>query len=57
MIRRHTKLRLNNDQQQKMRAAGQFNARLMDEVRAIVRPGIKTIEIDRFVYELSLIHI
>ena len=39
-----------------MRAAGQFNARLMDEVRAIVRPGIKTIEIDRFVYEFTQDH-
>lgn len=39
-----------------MREAGQFNAQLMDAVRQIVRPGIKTIEIDHFVHEYTLDH-
>jgi methionyl aminopeptidase len=56
VIRRHTKLRLNADQRQKMRVAGQFNAQLMDEIRSMIRPGIKTIEIDRLVYEYTQDH-
>ena len=56
VIRRHTKLRLNESQREKMRSAGQFNAELMDVVRTVVRPGVKAIEIDRLVYEYTQDH-
>ncbi len=37
-----------------MRAAGRFNAQLMDEIRNIIRPGITTGQIDDFVYKYTL---
>lgn len=37
-----------------MRAAGRFNAQLLDFVRPYVRPGITTAEIDRLVHEYTL---
>lgn len=39
-----------------MRRAGKFNAQLMDEIRARVRPGITTASIDDFVKEYTLSH-
>lgn len=39
-----------------MRQAGSVNGALMDEVRKIVRPGITTAAIDRFVHEYTLDH-
>lgn len=39
-----------------MRRAGQFNARLMDEVREHIKPGITTGEIDRIVHTYTLDH-
>jgi methionyl aminopeptidase len=39
-----------------MRAAGRFNAQLMDHVRDAIRPGITTGEIDRLVHEYTLDH-
>lgn len=39
-----------------MRAAGRFNADLIDEVRRHVRPGIRTDEIDNIVYEYTVDH-
>jgi methionyl aminopeptidase len=36
-----------------MRAAGAFNARLMDQVRLMVQPGVTTREIDQFVYAFT----
>lgn len=39
-----------------MRAAGRFNARLMDEVRNLVSEGVTTGAIDSFVHEYTLDH-
>lgn len=39
-----------------MRAAGRFNARLMDEVRGHVKAGVTTGEIDRIVHEFTRDH-
>ena len=39
-----------------MRAAGRFNAELLDVVRPHVKPGVKTHEIDRIVYEYTYDH-
>lgn len=44
------------DEREKLRAAGRFNAQLMDFVRTIVGPGVKTIDIDRQVYENTKDH-
>ncbi|MGH7127547.1 MAG: type I methionyl aminopeptidase [Planctomycetaceae bacterium] len=43
-------------QREKLRVAGRFNAQLMDHLREIIRPGITTGEIDRFVYEQTVGH-
>jgi len=39
-----------------MRAAGRFNAQLMDHVRQLIRPGITTDKIDKFVYSYTVDH-
>jgi len=39
-----------------MRAAGKFNAQLMDQVRLIVLPGVSTNEIDKFVHDYTVDH-
>lgn len=39
-----------------MRTAGKFNAQLMDQVRLIMRPGISTDEIDKFVNVYTISH-
>ena len=39
-----------------MRAAGSFNAQVMDYIRPLVVPGISTGEIDRLVHEFTLDH-
>ena len=39
-----------------LRAAGRFNAQLMDFVREHMRPGITTLEIDRLVYDYTTDH-
>ena len=39
-----------------MRAAGRFNAQLMDYIRSHIRPGITTGEIDRLVREYTIRH-
>lgn len=39
-----------------MRAAGQFNAQLMDEIRDLVQVGRTTLEIDEFVHQYTLDH-
>ena len=39
-----------------MRAAGQFNAELMDYIRDYVKAGVTTAEIDRLVYEYTCDH-
>src|SRR5688572_10171184 len=39
-----------------MRAAGRFNAQLMDYIRDFVKPGITTGELDRLVFEYTRDH-
>jgi methionyl aminopeptidase len=39
-----------------MRAAGQFNAKLLDVVRPHVQAGVKTAELDRIIHEYTLEH-
>ena len=41
---------------QGMRAAGRFNAELMDYIRPLVLPGVRTDELDRLVHEYTLDH-
>ena len=41
---------------QGLRAAGRFNAQLMDYIRPFVQPGVSTGEIDRLVREYTLAH-
>lgn len=50
------KLRLGRYERDAMRAAGQFNARLMDALRPLVVPGATTARIDRFVHEFTRDH-
>lgn len=47
---------LNPTEQEKMRAAGKFNAQLMDAVREIVKAGASLELIDKFVHEYTLDH-
>ena len=53
---RRSSIQLNLNQREKMRAAGQFNAQLMDYIRDYVKVGVTTAEIDRLVYEYTLDH-
>lgn len=46
----------NEDERNGLRAAGKFNAELMDVLRPLVKPGIATIELDRLAYEYTLDH-
>lgn len=50
------KLLLGHEGREKMRAAGRFNARLMDEVRKIVAPGVTTAQIDELIQQFTLDH-
>lgn len=50
------KLLLGFEGREKMREAGRFNAKLMDEVRKHVRSGISTAAIDKIVHEFTLDH-
>jgi methionyl aminopeptidase len=50
------KLTLSESERQMMRAAGRFNAQLLDFVRPHVRPGVTTGEIDRLVYTYTRDH-
>ena len=56
MIRKNARVRLNEAERQKMRAAGRFNAQLMDFIRPYVQEGITTAEIDRLVDEYTRDH-
>ena len=51
MIRRNARVRLTETERQQMRAAGRFNAQLMDFIRPYVREGITSNEIDRLIDE------
>lgn len=50
------KLLLDEAGRQKMRAAGKFNAQLMDMIREHVKPGITTGKIDTLIHEYTLDH-
>ncbi len=50
------KLRLERHERDAMRAAGRFNAELLDYLRPFIRAGITTAEIDRLVYEYTCDH-
>ena len=56
MIRRRPKLRLTDADRDMMRQAGHFNARLIDEVRPHIQPGVKTNAIDKIVYDFTMDH-
>ncbi len=56
MIRRNTKIRLTELERDSMRAAGQFNAQLLDVVRPHVKAGVKTAELDRIIHQYTLDH-
>ena len=56
MIRRRPKIRLAVEERQFMRAAGKFNAELMDFVRPYVQPGISTLKLDRLIEEYTRDH-
>lgn len=56
MIRRRPRIRLGEAERELMRAAGAFNAQLLDAVRPYVRPGVTTESIDQFVHEYTLDH-
>src|SRR5262249_11188405 len=49
MLYNRRRLLLTAPERQAMREACQFNARLMDEVRALVAPGVTTKQIDQLV--------
>ncbi|MCA9127209.1 MAG: type I methionyl aminopeptidase [Planctomycetales bacterium] len=50
------KLLLGHDARQRMRAAGRFNAQLMDYLRGFIKPGITTQEIDDLVVKYTADH-
>lgn len=50
------KLQLTESGRNSMRAAGRFNAQLLDYVRDFVKAGITTAEIDRLVHEYTIKH-
>ncbi|MFT5527118.1 MAG: methionyl aminopeptidase, partial [Pirellulaceae bacterium] len=54
MLRR--KVILNETARDKMRAASQFNAKLIDHVRDFVKPGLTTLSIDEKVVEFTREH-
>jgi methionyl aminopeptidase len=50
------RLRLTETERDAMRAAGRFNAQLMDYVRQHIGPGVTTAEIDQLVFDYTLSH-
>lgn len=56
MLQNLRKLQLTEVQRDGMRAAGRFNAQLMDYVRTYIGPGISTEEIDRLVHDYTIQH-
>ncbi|HEY0983101.1 MULTISPECIES: type I methionyl aminopeptidase [unclassified Schlesneria] len=49
-------LYLKEEEQEGLRAAGRFNAELMDHVRPLVKAGVTTLELDKIVYEYTMDH-
>ena len=56
MLQNIRKLQLTELQRNGMRAAGKFNAQLMDYVRSYIKAGISTEEIDRLVFDFTQQH-
>jgi methionyl aminopeptidase len=56
MLRPKRELFLIDFEREAMRAAGQFNAQLMDFIRPQVKAGVTTGEIDRLIHEYTLDH-
>lgn len=56
MIRRNPRIRLTQKERNLMRAAGQFNAQLMDHIRPMVQAGTRTEEIDREIHLYTVGH-
>ncbi len=56
MLHQNHKLQLTEIEAVKMRAACQFNSELMDAVRPLMKEGVTTGEIDKFVYEYTKDH-
>lgn len=54
LIRRQRHLKLTELEREGMRQAGKFNADLMDKLRPLVREGVATSEIDKFVYQYTI---
>lgn len=50
------KLQLTDTQRDCMRAAGRFNAQLLDFIRPQVQPGVRTDELDRLIHQYTLDH-
>ncbi len=56
MIRRRRRLQLSEDERELMRAAGHFNAQVLDVVRPHVKEGVTTAQLDKIVHEYTLDH-
>lgn len=56
MLMNRRKKMAEKEKRQKLRAAGRFNAELMDYVRPHIQSGITTGEIDRMIHEYTLEH-
>ena len=56
MLHGSRKLKLNASEREAMRAAGRFNAQVLDYIRDYVAPGISTAELDRLVHEYTRKH-
>lgn len=56
MIRRRPRIRLIEEEREMMRAAGRFNAQVLDFIRPHIRVGVKTEELDRIIHEYTLDH-
>ena len=56
MLQALKKFRLGRDEREAMRAAGRFNAQLLDAVRPLVKAGVTTGQIDRMVHDYTRDH-
>jgi methionyl aminopeptidase len=56
MIQQLRKLQLEESERCAMRAAGRFNARLMDHLRPFVKPGVTTNQLDRIIAKYTADH-
>jgi methionyl aminopeptidase len=54
MLKPNKRFLLSRSEIPKMRAAGQFNASLMDYIRDFIKPGITTEEIDQLIHDFTL---